>query len=549
MSEKYEAVVVGAGPAGSAAALELARNGVQVLVLDRGTTPGAKNVTGGILYGQTDTPYNLDYLLPGFAKAPGVERSITSAVMHTMAGDKVKALDLTRLHDWRTKWAYSVLRAPFDRWLAERAHAEARKHSGGVLSNITATGPLLHDGKIVGVETAELDPIRADVVIAADGATSEMARKAGLWSWQPTEKWFQGVKVVLKMSAADIDNHFQVQGDQGAAHLFAGDVFGGVRGGGFLYTNKDSLSVGTVFHLDSLAGHKTPPHVLLDKLLRHPLLQEMTGGKLEELEYSAKLIPDGKKAELRDPWKDRMLVVGDAAGQMWASGPIIKGMNLGITAGVLAAQAYLGAKRDGKPHQAGARYAAAVRRSYVWRSMHAPLVSTMRRVAESGVVDALQRGIVGGMVRGSAKRAERLLNSPLLAGAAPDTEFAYVGLPTIVAKAHGAQVMTKHAAEPRTLDDRIGALKYDTAIGQPHIRLLDDNPGVSGKAVHTCPVSSPTSSRGCYRLEQQKDDKGHATSFVAFDVQPCIECGTCAIMARTSWTHPPGGKGVQYEWG
>lgn len=551
MSEKYEAVVVGAGPAGSAAALELARNGVQVLVLERGTTPGSKNVTGGILYGQTDTPYNLDHLLPDFAKTAPVERSIRTTWMHTLSGDKVHTVDLTKLHEHRTKWAYSVLRAGFDRWFAEQAHKEAVKHSGGVLSNITATGPLLHDGAIVGVETAELDPIRADVVIAADGATSEMARKAGLWAWQPESKWYQGAKVVLKSSAAAIDGNLKLPAGEGAAHLFAGDVFGGVRGGGFLYTNKDTLSVGTVFHLDSLAKARTPPHELLDMLLRHPQVQEMTGGNLDELEYSAKLIPDGKKAELAQPWKDRMLVVGDAAGQMWASGPIIKGMNLGITAGILAAQSYLEAKAKGKPHQAGAAYAAKVKRSYVWRSMHAPLIRTARAFAENGLVDAVQRSVVGGMARGRGgpKRIARMMNSPFFAGAAPDSEFVYVGLPTMLARAHGTPVSTKHRAEPRTLDERIGALKYDTAVGQPHIKLLDDNPAVSGRAVHTCPVSSPKSTRGCYRLEQQKDDKGSSSTFVAFDVQPCIECGTCGIMAKTSWTHPPGGKGVGYEWG
>jgi electron transfer flavoprotein-quinone oxidoreductase len=549
MTEKYEAVVVGAGPAGSAAALELARNGVQVLVLERGKEPGAKNVTGGVLYGQTDTPYNLDYLLPNFATDAPVERLITKSVMHTVAGDKVKSLDLTKLHEHRTKWAWSVLRVPFDRWLAEQAHKEARKHSGGVLSNITATGPLLHDGKIVGVETAELDPIRADVVIAADGATSEMARKAGLWSWQPSEKWFQGVKVVTKTSAASIERNFQVSGKEGAAHLFAGDLFGGVRGGGFLYTNKDTLSIGTVFHLDSLEQAKTPPHELLDKLLRHPFLQDLTGGELEELEYSAKLIPDGKKAELPHPAKDRMLVVGDAAGQMWASGPIIKGMNLGITAGVLAAQAYVQAKKDGKPHQAGERYARSVRASYVWRSMHGPVVGTMRKIAETPFVDAISSRVAVGMARGSVARAERMMNAARFAAAAPDSQFVYVDLPTAVAQAHGSPALGKAKTEPRPLDERIAALKYDTAIGKPHIKLLDDSPRASGKAVHTCPVSSPRSSRGCYRLEEQVDEKGHKLPVVAFDVQPCIECGTCAIMAKTSWTHPPGGKGVQYEWG
>jgi electron transfer flavoprotein-quinone oxidoreductase len=548
MPEHYEAVVVGAGPAGSAAALELAKHGVQVLVLERGKEPGSKNVTGGVLYGQTDTPYNLDHLVPGFEQEAPVERRITQYWMHNVAGDKVHKVDLRGLHGHRLKWAWSVLRVPFDRWFAERAHQEARKHSGGVLSSITATGPLLHDGRVVGVETAELDPIRADVVIAADGATSEMARKAGLWDWQPSGKWFQGVKVVTRMPKEAIEERFGLRGDEGAAHLFAGDIFGGVRGGGFLYTNKDTLSIGTVFHLDSLEQARVPPHELLDRQLRHPLLQDMLGGHLEELEYSAKLIPDGKKCELREPWRDRMLVCGDAAGQMWAAGPIIKGMNLGISAGVMAAHAYLEAKKDGKPRQAGPRYARKVRQSYVWRSMHAPSVAVPRALAETSIMDGLTRGLAGALM-GSPRRAERFMNNPRFAASAPDSRFVYVDLPAGLARRFGRTVSTKHHAEPRTLDDRIAALKYDTAIGKPHIQLLDDAPRASGKAVHTCPVSSPTSSRGCYRLEQQRDEKGTASSFVAFDVQPCIECGTCAVEAKTSWTHPPGGKGVQVEWG
>jgi electron transfer flavoprotein-quinone oxidoreductase len=549
--EKYEAVVVGAGPAGSAAGLELAKHGVQVLVLERGKEPGSKNVTGGILYGQTDTPYNLEHVAPDFERAAPLERSISRTIMHNVAGDKVASVDLTPLHLHRTKWAWSVLRARFDAWLAQRAHDEARKHSGGVLSNITVTGPLVQDGRIVGVESAELDPIKADLVIAADGATSELARKAGLWDWQPSGKWFQGVKVVTRMPGEVIEERFGVRGRDGVAHLFAGDLFGGVRGGGFLYTNKDTLSIGTVFHLDALEQAKTPPHELLDRQLRHPFVQDLLAGHLDELEYSAKLIPDGKKCMLREPWKDRMLAVGDAAGQLWASGPIIKGMNLGITAGILAAQSYVKAKEAGKPQQAGARYAQALRRSYVWRSTQAPPVKLLRSLAEAKALEGVARAMSLGRVRGARglQNAQRLMNNPRLASAAPDTMLTYVDLPVALAQAHGQRVATKHHVEPRTLDDRIAGLKYDTAIGQPHIKLLDDRPAASGKAVHTCPVSSPGSSRGCYRLEQQKDDKGIATTFVAFDVQPCIECGTCAVEAKTSWTHPPGGKGVQYEWG
>src|SRR5438067_1505369 len=328
MSEKYEAVVVGAGPAGLAAAAELSRNGVQTLVLERGKRAGQKSITGGILYGQTNTPYNLDYLYPDFQTTAPVERPIKKYEMVALAGDKAKTLDLRRLHEHEMKWSYSVLRNPFDAWFAEKVHAEARKAGGGVLTDVRVTDLIVENGRVVGVKTNELEDIRADLVVAADGATSELARKAGLRSWGKPGQWFQGVKAVVKVK--DMESRVGVgpgngglPGD-GAALLYAGDVFGGVRGGGFLYTNKDTLSIGTVFHLDSLAQSRVEPHRLLDRLLTHPAVANILGEDYEELEYSAKLIPDGKKMGLKSPAVPGLVAVGDAARQMQAHGLVLK---------------------------------------------------------------------------------------------------------------------------------------------------------------------------------------------------------------------------------
>ncbi|HLE97703.1 MAG TPA: FAD-dependent oxidoreductase [Candidatus Thermoplasmatota archaeon] len=551
--EKYEAVVVGAGPAGLAAAYELARGGVQTLVLERGKTAGRKSVTGGILYGQTNTPYNLDHLFPDFHKEAPVERPIRRYEMVALAGDKAKTLNLSRLHEHEMKWSYSVLRVPFDAWFAEKVHREARKSGGGVVTDVRVTGPLVKDGRIAGVTCDALEDIEADVVIAADGATSELVRAAGLRDWGEPDTWFQGVKAVVKVK--DMASRFGLGGDDdGAALLYAGDVFGGVRGGGFLYTNKDTLSIGTVFHLDSLAEAKIEPHRLLDRLLTHPALANMLGEEYEELEYSGKLIPDGKKAGLKSPYKDRMLAIGDAAGQMQAQGPVIKGMNLGITAGILAAQAFLGAKKDGAVDEAGKRYAKALRASYVWKDLRPARYRYMGRLGEIGLFDriataALRSSAGRKMFVRNERRVQGMFSSPFWAGAMPDTNLGYTVMPTLVAEELGREVERTAKATPRTLDERIAALRYDTAIGMPHIQLVDNTPAVSGAAVHTCPVSSPSSSRGCYSLVSVNLPSGGKKQVVALDTQPCIECGTCAIMAATKWEHPPGGKGVDYRYG
>lgn len=545
--EKFEAVVVGAGPAGLAAAYELARHGTQVLVLERGKFPGHKNVTGGVLYGQSDSPFNLDHLLPDFEKKAPLERSITKNVMHNIAGDKVKTIDITRLHDHKTKYAYSVLRVPFDRWFGEQVHKEAARHGGGILTGVRVKGPLIEDGEITGVVSEELDPIRADVIIAADGATSDLVRGAGLASWGPEENWFQGVKVVAKMPKAAIETQFGVTGDEGVAHLFAGDLFGGCRGGGFLYTNKETLSIGTVFHLDSVSQKKVEPHRYLDKLLKHPFVSNLLGGHYEELEYSAKLIPDGKKSALKAPYKGRLLAVCDAAGQMKAAGPIIKGMNLGITAGILAGQAYLVASRERRLSGVGAIYGSFLASSYVGRELFGRRF--MRRMASWRFANRTLERIVTKpsflRSRFGQKRIQRALGSYRMASIAPDNEFVYVGLPTAIGRELGTHhTATSATPKIRTLDDRIAALNYDTDIGREHIVVLDPSLAASGKAVFTCPVSSSESSRGCYRVE-----RSGGTERVVLDVQPCVECGTCAIEAKTRWDTPRGGKGVGYQWG
>jgi electron transfer flavoprotein-quinone oxidoreductase len=61
-------------------------------------------------------------------------------------------------------------------------------------------------------------------------------------------------------------------------------------------------------------------------------------------------------------------------------------------------------------------------------------------------------------------------------------------------------------------------------------------------------VSAKDFGGGCYRDETVKTN-GHEERLVSLDTQPCVECGTCAIVADTDWTHPAGGKGVEYKQG
>ena len=550
--ESFEAVVVGCGPGGAAAAATLARNGVETLVLERGVEAGSKNVSGGLIYAEESSPYTIDDLFPGFREA-ATERPVTEYYLHNVAGRQVKTFDVTGLHEHDTAWSDAVLRRRMDSWLAERVHEMTAETGGGLLTEVRVNGLLREGGEIVGVTCDELDPIEAELIVASDGVNSELARDAGLMDWEEPEEWFQGVKAVVDVPPEEIDDSFDVGPDEGAAHLFSGDLFGDARGGGFVYTNRDSLSIGTVFHLDSVVETRAEPHELLDALLTHPALGQWLPDEYTEREYSAKLVPDSKKVAHRSPHRDRLVLVGDAAGQMQAQGPIIKGMNHAVTAGALAAEAYVEARSRGDSGLAGELYERKLNDEGVMGKLRPRRYELVRQVGErdavANAIDTVTRSPVGRLgVRALGDRLERLYSSAFLATMVPDTRTPYVTLPTVIAEELGAPVVEENDADPPTLEERIGELTYDTDVGNPHIELIDDSVEASGAAVTACPVSAKDFGGGCYREERVRTNGGEQR-VVSLDTQPCVECGTCAIVADTEWDHPRGGKGVAFDEG
>ncbi|HET7325104.1 MAG TPA: FAD-dependent monooxygenase [Halococcus sp.] len=552
--EHYEAVVVGAGPGGAAAAATLARNGVETVVLERGVDAGSKNVTGGLIYAEESAPYTIDGLFPGF-REHAAERPVTDYYIHNIAGDKVKSFDITEGHETDTEWADAVLRRKMDSWVAEEVHGMARETGGGLLTEVKVNGLLREDDEIVGVTCEELDPIKADFIVAADGANSELAREAGLMDWERPEEWFQGVKAVVDMPADTINKRFGIDENEGQAHLFSGDLYDGVRGGGFLYTNENSLSIGNVFHLDSIVEEHAEVQDLLDALLTHPLLSQWLGDEYDEREYSAKLVPDSKKAAHLSPHKGRLVLVGDAGGQMQAQGPIIKGMNHAVTAGALAAEAFVEARSRGKPDSAGARYERRLYDEGVMAKLRPARYRAASALAENDTTTTLSEraldsslGRFGIRLLGRTDLLEQAYGSPYLAMLMPDTGTPYVTLPTIIAEELGTQVAAENTIEPPDLEERIGDLTYDTDVGNPHIVVQDNSFEASGAAVAACPVSAADYGGGCYR-EETIQSNGDEKRVVSLDTQPCVECGTCAVVADTHWEHPRGGKGVEFREG
>src|SRR2546422_2166429 len=115
--EKFEAIVVGAGPAGSTAAYGLAKAGMKTLLVERGKAPGHKAMFGGRIYA-----YPLHKLLPGFEKDCPIERFVTRENMSFLAEDTALNIqfDSPKLASGASA-SFTANRAKFDAWLAKKA--------------------------------------------------------------------------------------------------------------------------------------------------------------------------------------------------------------------------------------------------------------------------------------------------------------------------------------------------------------------------------------------------------------------------------------------
>lgn len=382
----FDVVVVGAGPAGSAAALEAARAGLSVALLERGPYPGAKNVYGGVVYGRI-----LDELVPGWWEHMPVQRWVTRRSTMLLTGSQALTVDF-RAEDWgRPPYnGATAFRAELDGWLARLA-----EEAGAVLvPSTTATG-LLRDasGRVTGVRTDRPGgDLTGRIVIACDGVNSFLAKEAGLFakvSGKQAEHTSLGVKETLALPREVIEERFALSGRHGQDIEILGGT-GGIPGGGFLYTNLESVSVGVVLSLTGLTASGVRPEAVLAGLKEHPAIAPLLRGA-ELKEYSAHLIPEGGYDTMPELVTDGMLVAGDAGAMCLAAGVWLEGVNYALGAGMYAGRAAAEAIAAGDTSRTGlAGYRRLLEESFVLADHR-----RLRRVPGLVFSDRVQRSYPG----------------------------------------------------------------------------------------------------------------------------------------------------------
>jgi electron transfer flavoprotein-quinone oxidoreductase len=359
--ERQDAIVVGAGPAGITAARELTAAGLSTVVLERGQYPGAKNVWGGILYREPT-----EAIIPGFEADAPLERPIIEQRYMLLSSDASMTASYRSMRFAEQPYnAYTAFRGDFDQWYAGKAEEEGVE----VYPEFTVTDLLWDDGAVVGVTTGDEEgELFANVVVLADGANSLLGQKAGLLDeWEPHEQALVA-KETLRLDSSVIEERFNLPQGMGTALEIFGESTWGLLGYGFIYTNKDSLSIGTGALLSDLISSGRNVNDMLDRFKAHPAIQPLIADSEIE-EYAAHLIPEGGYNRMPRLFADGVVLVGDAAGFV---NPLNReGANMAMTSGKLAAQAIvLAHQREDFSAVALARYRELLEESFVLRDLY-----------------------------------------------------------------------------------------------------------------------------------------------------------------------------------
>jgi electron transfer flavoprotein-quinone oxidoreductase len=622
--EKFDVAIIGGGSAGLAALKHLSNLGKQAILIESGKKIGTKNVSGGILYSKNPAAgkvYNVEDIFDNFLKDAPVERQITKYILHATSKDKVFSLDITPAHNYQSNFGYTILLNKLLSWFAKEALQSAENLGGGIVLGVHVKSIIWKDENTIIIETDELEPFQVKAVIAADGVNSEIAQMTGARSKFTSSELYQGVKVVVKLPEGLMEERFEISEKEGAAHLFAGDITLNHIGGGFLYTNRDTLSVGAVYHYDSLIENPVEPNELVNALLSNPFVMELikdevpkskdsyknlskeeelrarfksnklikswkdlhqvyysSSGVSEllasglyktkdeiknkidsihnelvskydiefetnyvELEYSTKLVPDGKRGRMMKPYYKNILFIGDAAGRGIFLGPRIEGINVGIDDAVRAAESISKSIDQNTLHSnsLGERYSKLVEESPYTRDMNEIDKNYLKTFLDC--TKEVPKDIIGhrygtifklmsnntfrNISIGLANKLgyKRLL--PIL-----ESNNTYTDVPVEIAERAGKDLQKSYSIAIPTIAERIAKLDYnDDSLS--HIKVLNSQSDFMKKMVTLCPTK-------CYSIENER---------VMLQHEGCIECGTCA--KETEWKHPRGEKGIIFKYG
>ncbi|MCL2736770.1 MAG: FAD-dependent oxidoreductase [Propionibacteriaceae bacterium] len=356
----FDAIVIGSGCAGPVAAHELAARGKSVLVVERGNYCGAKNVSGGRLY-----THALADVFPDFLEDAPLERRVVRERISMLAPESGVMVEFTDEQMRRPGVeSYTVLRAKFDPWLASKAEAAGAEYINGIpVEKLLKTGD-----RVTGVKAGD-DEITAEVVLLCDGVNSLLAEQAVGAPRPARSSVAVGVKQVIELPERVISDRVACADGEGAAWLFMGDPTHGRVGGGFLYTNKESISIGIVATVADMVDSDVAIPQMLEDFKNHPAVAPVIAGGTV-VEHSGHLVAEGGYDAMPALVGDGVMLAGESAMMCLNAGYTVRGMDLAIAAGMHAGRSAADALDAGDTSAAGlAGYVKALDGSFVMNDL------------------------------------------------------------------------------------------------------------------------------------------------------------------------------------
>src|SRR5262245_24078812 len=312
-SSNYDVVVVGAGAAGVTAATGLARAGFAVAVVEAAAFPGAENWSGCVYF--CENLAHPDILGPEGVEALAWERRLVQRGFFATDGHGLLGMKYRDPQAFRH--CYTVLRPIYDHHLAQAA----LRRGVALLTSTTAESLIREGGRVAGVCTSR-GPLYADLVFLAEGDASHLVTREGYERFtdqREAPKFLQGIKQVLELPADVIEKRFGVGPEEGVAYemLLRNGALRGrpvrLNMGGFIYTNRASLSVGLVLPADNLhENFGGDPNLLMEWFEGLPALKPWLEGATRGA-FGAKLIRGGGAKDIPNLIDDGLAIGGAAS--------------------------------------------------------------------------------------------------------------------------------------------------------------------------------------------------------------------------------------------
>jgi electron-transferring-flavoprotein dehydrogenase len=536
---EFDVVVVGAGPAGLAAAIRLKQIAPEatVVVVEKGSEVGAHILSGAVI-----DPIGLDRLLPDWrAQESPLKTQVSEDRFYWLSQSRaLRVPNFVMPPLMGNHGNYVVSLGNVCRWLATKAEAlgveiypgfaaaEVLFDSNGAVTGV-ATGDmgLARDGHHKDSFTRGME-LRAKYTLFAEGArgslTKTLVKRFGLDADREPQKFGLGLKELWEVAP-------QQHRPGLVQHSFGWPLDNRTGGGSFLYHFDERLvAVGFVVHLNYRNPHLSP----FDEFQRfktHPLVRgTFAGGK--RLAYGARAITEGGYQSVPKLTFPGGALIGCAAG--FVNVPRIKGSHNAVLSGMLAAEHIGHALESGRRNDELKSYEQAWRASDIghdlWRVRNVkPLWSrfgTLAGIALGGL--DMWSNTLGFSALGTLRHGKP--DWQVLQPAAQSTPIPY---PKPDGKLTFDRLSSVFLSNTNHEEDQPVHLK----VGDPAMQAASEHDIYGGPSARYCPA-------GVY---EWVDEAGHARFVI--NAQNCVHCKTCDIKdpnQNITWVPPEGGGGPNY---